>query len=196
MSKFESRRQEIVDIAARLFALQGYEATSISHLSDAVGLGRGALYHYIGSKEALLSEIGDRFMIPLLERGREIESLDLSGAEKLVRLSEVMLDIQYQLHDHSVVVLTEYRELVGPEFEGFNKRQEDFERIVGDTLQLGLRDGSLMFEDALSARRAFLGIHTSTVSWLDPAGRLSARELSRLYCDMFLHGIANRSAPR
>ena len=40
----------------------GYHATGITELCDANDLGKGALYHYIGSKEELLAAIHDRVM--------------------------------------------------------------------------------------------------------------------------------------
>lgn len=46
-----------VRTAARLFAAKGFHATSMSELERAVGLGRGALYHHISSKQQLLYDL-------------------------------------------------------------------------------------------------------------------------------------------
>jgi AcrR family transcriptional regulator len=51
------RKQEIARIAARLFAAQGFHGTGINELAQEVGLGKGALYYHIKSKEDLLFEI-------------------------------------------------------------------------------------------------------------------------------------------
>jgi len=51
--KWAARRESIIDTSARLFAANGYHATGINELCDANELGKGALYHYIGSKEGL-----------------------------------------------------------------------------------------------------------------------------------------------
>ena len=59
---WQARRHAIVDTSARVFARQGYHATGIAELCVANELGKGALYHYIGSKEALLAAIHDRVM--------------------------------------------------------------------------------------------------------------------------------------
>jgi AcrR family transcriptional regulator len=56
------RRQSIIDTSASVFARRGYHATGINELCAANDLGKGALYHYIGSKEALLVAIHDRVM--------------------------------------------------------------------------------------------------------------------------------------
>src|SRR3546814_8649418 len=60
--KWTARREAIVDTSAQVFARQGYHATGIVELCDANGLGKGAFYHYIGSKEELLAAIHDRVM--------------------------------------------------------------------------------------------------------------------------------------
>ena len=43
----------MIATAARLFAERGYQATSMSDLTEATGLAAGGLYHYIESKDQL-----------------------------------------------------------------------------------------------------------------------------------------------
>ena len=61
-AKWQARRDAIVDTSAKLFARRGYHATGLTELCEANGLGKGTLYHYIGSKERLLVAIHDRVM--------------------------------------------------------------------------------------------------------------------------------------
>src|SRR3546814_11987062 len=73
--KWTARREAIVDTSAQVFARQGYHATGIVELCDANGLGKGAFYHYIGSKEELLAAIHDRVMDEVMRAaGREAEA--------------------------------------------------------------------------------------------------------------------------
>ena len=50
-------RQEILDHAARLFRLRGYDATTIDDVMLAAGLTRGAFYAHFGSKDDLFAEV-------------------------------------------------------------------------------------------------------------------------------------------
>lgn len=50
-------KQEILDVALELFSRQGYEATSISLIADAVGIRKASLYSHFSSKQAILDEI-------------------------------------------------------------------------------------------------------------------------------------------
>ncbi|MFF3149467.1 TetR/AcrR family transcriptional regulator, partial [Streptomyces sp. NPDC057927] len=114
---FEVRRQKIIDVAASLFAEQGYAATSINDLGRAVGLAKGALYYYIVSKENLLIEIQSRVMRPLLSRARQIAELDEDPLLRLRLLSESLLTIIFRRLDHIWVYEHDYRSLSGDELE-------------------------------------------------------------------------------
>jgi AcrR family transcriptional regulator len=46
-------RGQLIEVATKLFAEQGYEGTSIEDVLGAAGVSRGALYHHFAGKEAL-----------------------------------------------------------------------------------------------------------------------------------------------
>ena len=81
--KYGRRQQEIVGVAAELFARRGFQATTMDELSDATGLQSGGLYHYIGSKQRLLFQIFGQLMDPLLEAAAAIEARDQDAEAKL-----------------------------------------------------------------------------------------------------------------
>ena len=53
----EKSREHLLVVSMRLFALNGYQATSISQIAKEAGVAKGALYHYFDSKETLLEEV-------------------------------------------------------------------------------------------------------------------------------------------
>jgi AcrR family transcriptional regulator len=55
----QATRQHVVEVATRLFAGEGYEATSIESVLAAAEISRGALYHHFASKEALFEAVLD-----------------------------------------------------------------------------------------------------------------------------------------
>jgi TetR/AcrR family transcriptional regulator len=52
-----SKKEEILNIALRLFSTKGYENCGIQQIIDEVGVKKPTLYHYFGSKRGLLEEI-------------------------------------------------------------------------------------------------------------------------------------------
>lgn len=63
----EATRREIVEVAARLFAEDGYDATSIEDVLRSTGLSRGALYHHFPSKRDLFEAVFDQTECGLMD---------------------------------------------------------------------------------------------------------------------------------
>ena len=50
-------RDQLIEVATRLFAERGYEDTSIEAVLSAAGVSRGALYHHFAGKDALFEAV-------------------------------------------------------------------------------------------------------------------------------------------
>lgn len=50
-------KQEILETALDLFSVKGYEATSISQITDAVGIRKASMYSHFGSKQEILDAL-------------------------------------------------------------------------------------------------------------------------------------------
>jgi AcrR family transcriptional regulator len=81
------RRDAFLDVAQRLVETKGYEAMSIQDVLGALGVSKGAFYHYFDSKQALLEAVVERFadgamatMAPILSDPK------LAALEKLERV--------------------------------------------------------------------------------------------------------------
>ncbi|MET0837833.1 MAG: TetR/AcrR family transcriptional regulator [Marmoricola sp.] len=66
-----TRRQQILDIAAELFAQKGFHGVSIAELGAACGFSGPALYRHFRSKDAVLAEMLVSISDELLTVGRE-----------------------------------------------------------------------------------------------------------------------------
>ncbi len=69
------RREQILSIAAELFAKHGFHGVSISDLGSACGVSGPALYKHFSSKEALLSTMLVDISHRLLDEGRNRSTL-------------------------------------------------------------------------------------------------------------------------
>ena len=57
---YDERKTEFLDTAMQLFMTNGYEQTSVNAIIGAVGVSKGAFYHYFSTKEDLLDELSLR----------------------------------------------------------------------------------------------------------------------------------------
>ena len=140
---FERKRQAIIDQAAALFATKGYAATGISDICQQVKLGKGALYHYIGSKENLLVEIQNRVLAPLLRETERINAIDVSAMVRLRVLSQYLLTVIFQRLDHIWVYEHDYRHLSKPNRTRVLTQRHEFEDMVRSMLEEAMDAGDL-----------------------------------------------------
>src|SRR5215217_8541567 len=92
-TKWKARRDTIVDTSAKVFAQQGYHASGIAELCTVNGLGKGAFYHYIGSKEELLAAIHDRVMDEVMIGADRVADAGGSPSQQLAELGRELLDV-------------------------------------------------------------------------------------------------------
>lgn len=186
----ERRKNEITDIAAKLFAARGYHATSIQDLSDATGLQRGALYHYIDSKKDLLYRIHERFIDPILAEAREIQSRALPPDEELRAYAHVLMRNVQNYRDQVTVFLHEWKAMQDDEsWEAVRESRREFESILQRAIERGVAEGKLRTDEPRLTTLAFLGMINYSYQWFSPHGRLEPDAIADHFADVFLDGV-------
>ncbi len=184
------RLDQIIDAAAVLFARNGYAATGVAELCDAVGLGRGSLYHYIDSKERLLADIHARVMTELLTTAEDISTLDAPPAARLRLLSADLIRVITRYPDHVWVLLHEWQALTGDLAADFRSRRRNYEHLVESVLTAGADAGVFRISDPRLAVMAWLGMHNSVYQWYRPGGHARPAQIANHFHQLFIDGIA------
>jgi AcrR family transcriptional regulator len=188
-AKWNARRDAIIDNSARVFARGGYHATGIAELCTVNGLGKGAFYHYIASKEELLAAIHDRVMDEVMVGADRVAQADGSPSAKLAMLGDELLDVIHRYPDHVWVFLHEFPALTAERADQFRIRRREYERRVEAILQAGIDSGEFREIDPRLTAFAWLGMHNYTYLWLKAGGRVSARDVAKPFADIFIRGI-------
>ncbi|MHA6624072.1 SACE_7040 family transcriptional regulator [Pseudonocardia sichuanensis] len=87
-----SRREQILAVAAQLFARRGFHGVSIAELGAAVGVSGPALYRHFPGKEALLAEMLVGISEHLLAGGQALAVATTDPHELLTSLVEFQAD--------------------------------------------------------------------------------------------------------
>lgn len=68
----DERRNEILDVAERLFAVKGFDHSSIADIQNEIGIARGTLYYHFKSKEDILDAIINRITTELVGKAEAV----------------------------------------------------------------------------------------------------------------------------
>lgn len=70
----EERKNEILDVAERLFGAKGYDNTSTNDILNEIGIARGTLYYHFKSKEDILNAVIERMTGQMLAKAKNLVS--------------------------------------------------------------------------------------------------------------------------
>ncbi|MDR1131298.1 MAG: TetR/AcrR family transcriptional regulator [Oscillospiraceae bacterium] len=107
MTRKNNSRQtidNIVDIAAKLFAEKGYEQTTIQDIVDGLGMSKGAIFHHFGSKEDIVEAVIGRYRDKLMAAAEAVANdKSVPVHERLIRTAlalHVSDDTGLQMAEH------------------------------------------------------------------------------------------------
>ena len=100
-------KQQILEASLELFSVQGFEATSISQIADAVGVRKASLYSHFESKQAILDALVEVVLKQYGARSIFAAADGEKAADSLPRTPDaavqmILGQIRYILHDPAV----------------------------------------------------------------------------------------------
>jgi AcrR family transcriptional regulator len=190
-----TRREELLAIAGRLFAERGFRNTTVRDIADAAGILSGSLYHHFDSKESMVDELLDTFQQQLFDEYDEILAGDAGPRQKLeavVRASFAAIDAH---HSEVAIFQNDAAYLAGFERFGYlTERNARFRALWTGLLREGVAAGELRADlDVELVYRFVRDTVWVAVNWYRPGGPMSADEVASQYLSILLDGIAEAS---
>lgn len=188
----ETTRERILRVAAELFARNGFHGTGVAELGEAAGVGRGALYYQIGSKEQLLFDLSRRHVEEATAAAEAAISGHGDARAQLTAFTRSHLRILASRRAEVTVVERERHALTGDyavQLGGIHRRYRD---LLTGILTLGVEQGHFAPFAEVDVMGA-LGLLSSTYSWLDPDGPISVDDVAERFSALLQHGLV---APR
>ena len=146
--KTDAKRQQILDVAARLFLKFGLESVSMSQVAADVGGSKATLYNYFQNKEELFVEVVMKIIGHMTERAATALERNLPLMEKLKSLGIEYL--KFILEDDSIAL---YRNVLIYPHRGRLSR-DAYDRVmrsawkhVTDVIDEAMKQGRLKKED-------------------------------------------------
>lgn len=183
----DTGRARILDEAAALFLQQGYDATSLRHIADAVGMKAGSLYYHFDSKDDLLTAI--------LRRGIEVMESAFDGAAAATAAATIDAQPERRVEAHvrahlaalfengpyTAAHVTTFRTAPPAVRDTIVPIRDAYEARWTQLLRDLQADGKIPpTVDVSVARLVLFGAMNSSVEWFDP---------SRGNLDRFAHAI-------
>jgi AcrR family transcriptional regulator len=182
-------------VAANLFAVNGYSATSTRELADALGVTKGTFYHHFPSKEDLLVQICDESLTRITAAAlaaAEGATDSLGRLESLVRQHVHTMLADQALHK---TMLTELRSLSNPNYDRVVALRDAYSDIIRETISTCQAEGTLDSSiDAHLLTLLLLNMLNWTIFWYHPDGAHSPDQIADASVTTFFEGWRRKHA--
>ena len=188
------RKKKIVETAITLFHKKGYRSTTLEDVAGELGLTKAAIYHYVSSKESLLSIIYMQamdFYLKEIAHAKELQDPTLSPPEKFrffirSHIRRVAVENQAMLG----VFLTEENQLPKEDFKKIRDAKRKYNLVLESILKQGMEEGFFRRSDPRLTANAVLGMCNSLHLWYRPKqGRESTESMIEEMVLMLERGI-------
>jgi AcrR family transcriptional regulator len=189
-----SSRERILTVAGRLFAEQGYHGTGVDQLCKEVGLGKGALYYHLASKEQVLFELCRRNVAELIQQANVLESHDLPARVRLQAMLRVLMRNIADNQQEWRVFFHDFGALTGTRSQTVRRLRDRFEELVGSMISQCVTEGEFRSVAPIVVK-GVLGFYNYAYLWYRPDGAMSPEEIADTFFDVLINGLIAAPAP-
>lgn len=190
--KLISRKELILQEAARLFHEKGYKGTTLRELAKFSGVKGGSIYHHFSSKQEILCHIMEKTMKTLIEGVREAISPETSPYEKLRKAIRFHIEFHTQAVSETYVTDSELHSLEPENYQKIVNLRDEYEKLYISIMQSGTEAGQLNIENVELATKGLMQMCTGVSYWYRPDGSLSTAEIADNYIDIFFWGVVGK----
>lgn len=189
--KTPSKKQEILDAAARVFAEKEFHRVLIDDVASEAGVGKGTVYRYFRTKEELYFETILHALDGLSGRLDAAVAREASPARRLERIARESLQFSWQRRHLLSLLQSDERRFAMREGE-LRERRERMMGVVQKVILEGIERREFRGVDARIAAELFRGMIRAANCF-----RSEDDSLDALVCEIvgvFTRGIARQNA--
>jgi len=191
MTETMTRRDELLAIAAELFASRGVKNTTVRDIADAAGILSGSLYHHFDSKESMVDEILSSFQEELFGTWDDIMRSKLDARAKVEAVVRASFDALDKHHSEVAIYQNDAAYLMeSPRFAYLKERNDQFREVWMKLLREGVKAGALRKDlDIELVYRFVRDTVWVAVRWYRPGGPMTIETVADQYLIILLEGI-------
>jgi AcrR family transcriptional regulator len=193
-SGYDEQREQILARAARLFAKQGYTATTMNDVAEACGVSKPSLYHYVQDKQQLLVEIAAAHIERLEAVIGEVALEALEPEARVRRLITAFLAVYASSQAEHRVLTEDVRFLPASD----RRRVLDGERKVVAAFAEAIAEARPALRGAALDKpltMLLFGMMNWMFTWLRPRGALTHADMAPVVADLFFGGLSAIRTP-
>ena len=188
-NKTVNQKEKIINCAALLFAKYGYNATSIKSIAESCKVSKSLIYHYYFSKEDMLYDIAQSHINKLISIIDDCSRLKFESNQfKLKKIiSQFMIEYKTSKNRHKILI--QDIEFLKPSRQ---KKIKSLQMIVVRSIAEILKKINPQIDevkDLIPVTMGLFGMINWTFTWINPSGKMTYKDVSDLFTNIFINGL-------
>lgn len=186
--KTETRKDEIIRTAAKLFKEKGYSAVTMRDLASEMGMKAASLYNHISSKQEILKEIIISLAEEFTNGMKNIKHSNLTNIEKLQKIVALHVNITSK-NTYKMASLNNDWMHLEEKLEYYLNLRTNYENDFRDIILQGVKNNEIIDENADVMLFSMLSTLRSLYLWIPKKEDLEPESLSKQLSQVLINGI-------
>ncbi|HZK65436.1 MAG TPA: TetR/AcrR family transcriptional regulator [Puia sp.] len=187
--KNSSKKDVIIEKAARLFLEKGFGAASMRDLAEHVGVEAASLYNHIQSKSEILQAICFKVANDFLSHLDAVQSSPESVLKKLERIIRFHIRMMMEQYEFVYISDHEWRHLPEPYLSNFLNQRRNYRRSLSDLVARGIEKGEMKPIEPYVAVLTMLSAISGIESWHRSRKTVSPESLENNMVKYLIDGL-------
>ena len=188
-NKTVNQKEKIINCAALLFAKYGYNATSIKSIAESCKVSKSLIYHYYFSKEDMLYDIAQSHINKLISIIDDCSRLKFESNQLKLKkiISQFMIEYKTSKNRHKILI-QDIEFLKPSRQKKIKSLQMKVVRSVAEILKK-INPQIDEVKDLIPVTMGLFGMINWTFTWINPSGKMTYKDVSDLFTNIFINGL-------
>ncbi|MCX7548743.1 TetR/AcrR family transcriptional regulator [Xanthomarina sp. F1114] len=186
--KQETRKNEIINVAAKLFKEKGYSAVTMRDIATSMGIKAASLYNHISSKQEILKEIIIALAEEFTEGIEQIKASEKSSIDKLKEIVTLHISITSKNTFGMASLNNDWMHLE-EQLDYYLGLRAGYEESFRSILVNGIKNNEIANKNPEIMMFSMLSTLRSLYIWIPKKEAVSIKKLSAQLSDVLIHGI-------
>jgi TetR/AcrR family transcriptional regulator, cholesterol catabolism regulator len=184
-----NRKEQILEIATRLFHEKGYNATSMRHLAEQMGMEAASLYNHIASKDELLQQICFGMATHYNAHFEQVENEAISPLERVEKLVRFHIGMMLSHFEEVYVTNRDWKHLKEPLLGNFLQQRKAYEKRFAQLVQQAIDAGQIKPVHPHAAVLTILSAVRGIEFWQRNPRNISAAQIEEDMVRILMYGL-------
>ncbi len=187
--KTSSRKEEIIQVASRLFYEKGYKAVSMRDIATGMDMKAASLYNHIKGKQEILSEIILKVAEEFTEGMEMVVAEEISSVAKIEKIIEIHIDITVNHSEALAAVNNDWMHLENEDLKSFVKMRDDYEENFRSIIKWGIEAGEIKSFHPEVILFSILSTLRTLYLWYQKRGKVDVNILKKDMVSVLIKGL-------